>query len=99
MPVLMAIVFGWPSALLGLALLLGGALAQRASLSIGGAVVSTGFCAYLAMNPFPFALLGLAGFAGGCLSARASWRGAAVVALGWCLPLLVVVVALRAFGG
>lgn len=52
------IVFGWPSALGGGALLALGVSFRRAWLAAAGALLSAGFCVYVGLNPFPFRILG-----------------------------------------
>lgn len=52
------VVYGWPSALSGLALLALGPVLRRAWLSAIGAVLSAGFCAYMLMSPPPVRWLG-----------------------------------------
>jgi len=85
-----AIVFGWPSAFAGLVLLVLGIALRRAWLVGVGALVSAGFCAYLAMNPLPFRLLGLLAIAGNVLAVLAVHRRRLLLSCLALLPFLFV---------
>lgn len=51
MDYLIILVFGWPAAILGAALLAGGIVFGRPALSVAGALATTGFCTYLMLTP------------------------------------------------
>lgn len=70
-----AFVFGWPSAFGGAALLVLGLITRRSWFAGAGAIVSAGFCLYLAMNPFPSRVLGLVALAGNVSCPFAIRRG------------------------
>ena len=80
-----AIIFGWPGAILGGALLASGIVFRKFGLSIAGAVIATGFCAYAILIPPPFRWFGVLALTGNYLSAVAI-RGQAVV---WAAALLI----------
>ena len=80
MTALAIVAFGWPAAILGLALLVAGIATRIPALAICGAVVAAGFCLYLSMNPFPFRLVGLLALAGNAASAATVVRRAPRVA-------------------
>lgn len=97
-----AIVFGWPSAFIGLALLVVGIVVRKTWVVGLGALVAAGFCVYLAMNPMPFRLLGLFAIASNGCAAIAVQRRRLLLASTCLLPFLAVsaylVVAVRNLG-
>ena len=86
------IVFGWPSAILGCVLLASGIVLRNAKVTAIGAVVATGFCAYVSMNPPPIRWLGLVAFASYWLSVVAIWRRLPGWAAALMLPFIVLVI-------
>jgi hypothetical protein len=85
-----AVVLGWPSAICGLILLIWGAASRNAWLSAAGALVSLGFCCYMAMNPFPFSLWALFAVAFNVASVVAARLRARVLSLGLTLPFVLL---------
>lgn len=86
-----AIVFGWPSALCGIALLILGIAWRNAWVAWVGAAVSAGFCAYVAMNPPPFRVIGLVALACNGLCAVAVARRAVLPAVALLLPFVLAI--------
>ena len=86
----LAVFLGWPSAFGGAVFLFLGIIFKRPSVAALGAVLSAGFCLYLAMNPLPFRLLGLLALACNIASVFAIRRRNRLVALGLLLPFLLV---------
>ena len=84
------VVFGWPSAVLGGVLLIAGVLRQNTKLSIVGALVSTGFCIYVSLNPAPFRWLGLLAVSGNFLSAFAVRKHSYALAAISVIPFFLV---------
>jgi hypothetical protein len=74
------VVFGWPGAIVGGALLVAGVVLRRTGFSITGVLVSAGFCAYVTMNPAPLRWLGLPAIVGNLLSAVAVQKKAHMLA-------------------
>jgi hypothetical protein len=79
------IVFGWPSAVFGAAVLLGGVVSRKRWLTALGALAASGFCLFVASYPPPARWLGLVAFAANWLAVLAvsrqavTWAGAALV--------------------
>lgn len=69
-----AIVFGWPSLIVGSILVVAGVALRRTAIAAVGALVASGFFAYLAMNPPPTRLFGLLALAGNAAAAIAVGR-------------------------
>lgn len=89
-----AIVFGWPSALLGAALLVA-AIARRAfAAGIAGAILATGICAYASLAPPPLRWLGIVALGGNVASALAVRRGALTYAVVGLIPYVLLLVML-----
>src|SRR5262245_27428790 len=86
------VVFGWPSAILGIALLVLGIVWRHPWVSAAGALASAGFCSYVALNPFPARLFGLAALACNILSVVAVRREATWPAAVLLLPFLLIIV-------
>lgn len=89
------VVFGWPAVILGAGLLIAGVAGSRAWLSIAGAVLVSGFSAYMALMPGMVRWLGLAALVGAWASVtavrkRLTWPAALALLP---LHLLLVVVA------
>lgn len=85
-----AIVFGWPSLILGSILVVAGVAFRRAAIAAVGALAGSGFLAYLAMNPFPARLFGLLALAGNAAAAFALSRRKTRFAWLSLLPLVAV---------
>lgn len=65
------VVFGWPAVILGAGLLIFGVARSRARLSLAGAVLVSGFSAYMAMMPGMVRWLGVAALVGAWASVAA----------------------------
>ncbi len=79
------IVFGWPSAVVGAAVLVAGVVSRKRWLTALGALAASGFCLFVASYPPPARWLGLAAFAANWLAVLAvsrqavAWAGVALV--------------------
>jgi len=85
-----AIVLGWPSALVGGALLVAGGLSGKSWLAGLGALISVGFCLYVSMNPMPFRFSGIVALACNAGFAFAVRRGTHPAAFLWLVPFLAL---------
>lgn len=85
MTALVIIVFGWPSALVGVAILAAGVASRKPWLTAVGALAASGFCLFVASYPPPARWLGLAAFVANWLAVVAisrravAWASTAVV--------------------
>lgn len=61
---ILIILLGWPSGLLGIALLVSGVVLRSTKFGMAGAIVATGFCLFSSAYPPPFRWLGLAALTG-----------------------------------
>lgn len=86
------IVFGWPSAVVGLFLLIWGGLSGRFLLSVAGLVASLGFCVYVTMQPAPVGWFGLAALVTNGASTAAVRRHSRTLATLCVLPFLSLAV-------
>lgn len=86
-----AIIFGWPTVILGGVLLIAGIVRQNSSLSLFGAILVSLFCGYLALMPPPFRWLALAALAGITGSYFAVKRQASVVASLLLVPFFALI--------
>ena len=89
--VIAIILLGWPSAVVGTALLLAGVVSHKVWLTALGALAATGFCAYIASYPPPGRWLGLTALAANWLVVLAVWRRAVTWAGAAMLPILLTV--------
>ena len=87
-----AIIFGWPSAIVGGLLLFVGIFRLSSKLSITGAVISAGFCFYIFASPPPLRWIGLLSFAGNILSIVAVRKKVPTVAAVFIAPFVLVTV-------
>lgn len=79
------VVFGWPSALAGGALLAAGIATRKPWLGAAGAFVASGFCAFVSMHPAPLRWFGIVALACNWFSVTAISRGR----IGWAIASLV----------
>jgi len=91
---IVSIVFGWPSALLALLLLISGVAAQRITIAWLGVALSAGFLVYLTLNPLPFAFLGLAALGGNIAALVSLHRKRQKVAGAFLVPYIAVLLIL-----
>jgi len=84
------IIFGWPGAIVGTVLMATGIVLSKPGLSFSGAVIATGFCLYIAMNPPPFRWIGLLALLCNFLSAVAVRRQATAAATTLVIPFLLM---------
>jgi hypothetical protein len=92
-----AIVFGWPSLIVGSILVVVGVALRRAAITAAGALIAVGFLAYLAMNPYPTRLFGLLALTANAAAALAVWRRRTVLAWLSLIPLLSIWIGLVYF--
>lgn len=85
-----AIVLGWPSALVGGALLVAGGLSGKRLLAGLGALSSLGFCLYVSMNPMPLRLAGVLALVCNVAFVLAVRRGLHPTAFLWLVPFFAL---------
>ncbi len=86
------LVLGWPSAVAGAALLVAGVATDSRGLTALGALVASGFCAFVGMHPPPAGWLGLAALVTNWLAALAIARRARSLAAVALVPFIVTLV-------
>lgn len=92
MEILAIMVFGWPSAILGIVLLACGIIYKKARVSAAGAIIATGFCAYISLYPTLIRWIAVAAFAGNWASVFALTRRSVLWATASILPFVVLII-------
>jgi len=91
MDLISIIVFGWPSAFAGSALLVTGVVTKRPWVGAAGAFVASGFCAYVAMHPPPLRWFGIVAMTCNWLGVTAMARGRGGWAVAALMPFALLV--------
>jgi len=94
MTLILIILLGWPSAIIGILFIGAGIYLKNQKFRIAGAIISMGFCLYASMYPPPVRWMGLASIAGNWISAMWKWNYSKLTQSLALLPMGVLIMVL-----